>query len=75
MAFAIPQNGEAVRERIRSIVAEDLPTFEAFFVRWSADGPSDVPRARNGARSERFGRFRVRGSSTRPPRVATATHR
>jgi hypothetical protein len=37
-------NGEAVRERIRSIVAENVPTLEAFFVRWSADRPSDVPR-------------------------------
>ena len=29
-------NGEAVRERIRSIIAENVPTFEAFFGNWSA---------------------------------------
>jgi aspartate/methionine/tyrosine aminotransferase len=29
-------NGETVRERIRSIIAENLPTFEAFFGSWSA---------------------------------------
>jgi aspartate/methionine/tyrosine aminotransferase len=36
LAAVALNNGEAVRERIRSIIAENLPIFDGFFDSWSA---------------------------------------